>query len=173
MTSRKSFPKRVWRYEVRKRPFCVSKVGRNGLVESSLWGRERGRALGLLHGQKSRFHQVPKGSASCHSSIIWTCTALGIPLATLNLRGAIHSEQTEFMPCGSWKASKAETQRKRQERKSGSQAAAGQRPQFTLNSWVLAPNMISGGLGLQRLEVGFQIPSQRLKSGCGSESTES
>ena len=34
-------------------------------------------------------------------------------------------------------------------------------------------NMISGGLSLQQLEGGFWFPGQRLKSGPGSESTES
>ena len=33
--------------------------------------------------------------------------------------------------------------------------------------------MISGGLGPQRLEAGFLVPGQGLKSHCGSESTES
>ena len=33
--------------------------------------------------------------------------------------------------------------------------------------------VISGGLSLQWLEAGFQLPGQRLKSGRGSEGTES
>ena len=41
----------------------------------------------------------------------------------------------------------------------------------TLHSWILV--LISGSLGLQRLEPGFWYPSQGLKSGCSSESAES
>ena len=33
--------------------------------------------------------------------------------------------------------------------------------------------LISGGLGLQRLEAGYQFPGQRLKSGRSTESAES
>lgn len=43
---------------------------------------------------------------------------------------------------------------------------------FTLDSQLLVPKMILGGLHLPRPEVGSQFPNQGLKPGCGNESTE-
>ena len=89
MRSRKSFPRRAQRHELRKRASCVSKVGKKSIVKGSVQDIERQRTFGLFHGWKSHFRQVPKNSISHQPSIIWICTFWGILPATLNMRGAI------------------------------------------------------------------------------------
>lgn len=74
MRSRKSFPRRAQRHEVRKRTSCVHKVGKKSRVKCSIQDRERERILGLLHGWKSHFCQLPKNSISLHPSITYICT---------------------------------------------------------------------------------------------------
>ena len=81
------------------------------IVEGSIWDSERGRArasrrvregpLGLLHGLKPQFHQVPKDSVSCLPSIIRICTAGGIPTPLPVFREPSYYEWTEVRPCRS------------------------------------------------------------------------
>ena len=70
MRSRKSFPRRAQRHELRKRASCVSKVGKKSIVKGSVQDIERQRTSGLFHGWKSHFRQVPKNSISHQPSII-------------------------------------------------------------------------------------------------------
>ena len=74
MRSRKSFPRRAQRHEVRKRSSCVSKVGKKSIVKGSVQHRERERILGLLHGWRSHFRQLPKNSISHHPSFTCICS---------------------------------------------------------------------------------------------------
>ena len=47
------------------------------------------------------FPPGPKGQRQLSLKYYLNLHGLGDTPCTLNLRGAIHSEQTEFMPCGS------------------------------------------------------------------------
>ena len=58
-------------------------------------------------------------------------------------------------------------------KKSGALSCGRRSPRFTLDSQLLVPKMILGGLRPPRPEVGSQFPNQGLKPGCVSESTES
>ena len=53
--------------------------------------------------------------------------------------------------------------------KSGALSCGRRSPQFTLDSQLLVPKMILGGLHLPRPEVGSQFPNQGLKVGHGAK----
>lgn len=134
----------------------MSKVGKKTLVEHSTWDeRGRVRPLGLLCGQKSHFHHVPKDSASCHPSIIWICTAPGrSPRHPQCWQGAKRLWTDRSYALWVLKASK-----------SGSRASSRSwgKPLLYLdflNSQASAASIMSGGLSLQWLGAGFRVPTR-------------
>ena len=109
--SRKSFPKRLRRYEVRKRPCCASKVGRKSVVEGSILGHARGR-VGERDPLSSctfgnHISTVSQRTESTVTQVLLGSHSLGDSSAILNV------EQAEIMPCGSWKECEMESEKKK------------------------------------------------------------
>ena len=115
------------------------------------------RPLGLLRGQKLCFCHVPKDSISCHWNF-WICTTCEIFLPSPVFQGAIMPWVDRHY--GLW-VLKVKGIVKESKSKSHSWANSMVYLDF-LNSRVLAPNTILGGLGLQLLRARLRFPGQRL-----------